>query len=81
LAFVEQGEVAARCRKPSVTGLAFCALHAAKRQACSAAIPVRRVQDRCDLPALWLLESDVMDSSGSVQGTWNEETNQLFLIS
>jgi len=80
LAFVEQGEVAARCRRPPITGIAFCADHAVKRQTSVTVTPVRKVQDRCDLPPLWLLDTDVIDSSGSIQGTWKEETNQLFLI-
>jgi len=80
LAFVEQGAVAARCRLPALTGIAFCAAHARHRQPCSALIPLRKIQDRSDQPPLWLLDTDVLDASGIICGTWNEETNQLFLI-
>ena len=79
MAFVE-GAVASRCRRPTITGIAFCASHATERPFCTEGILVRRIQDRSDLPALWLLETDVIDSSGSVRGTWDEETNRLFMI-
>jgi len=82
LALVQNGEIAGRCRLPVVTGIAFCTAHACDRPTCTAAdpIPLRKVQDRNDLPPLWLLDTDLVDESGTVRGTWNEETNQLFLI-
>ena len=80
LALVANGEIASRCRLPVVTGIAFCAAHACDRPTCADAVPLRKVQDRNDLPPLWLLDTDLVDESGTVRGTWNEETNQLFLI-
>jgi len=84
LALVEQGEIARRCRLPVVTGIAFCAEHACKRSTCTETetvpTPIRKVQDRNDLPPLWLLDTDLIDSGGTIRGTWDEETNRLFLI-
>jgi len=80
LALVQNGEIAGRCRLPVVTGIAFCTAHAKERSSCIDAAPVRKVQDRNDLPPLWLLDTDLVDESGTIQGTWDEETNRLFLI-
>ena len=74
------GLVAGRCRLPTVTGSLFCASHAVERPTCLTGTPVRRLQDRSDLPPLWLQGEEVLNATGTVQGTWKEETNQLFLI-
>ena len=79
MAFV-QGVVASRCRRPVITGQSFCAAHALERPTCTIPPTVRRLQARPDLTTLWLLDTDVLDSTGQIRGRMNEQTNQLFLI-
>jgi len=77
---VQEGIVASRCRLPVTTGSLFCARHALDRPLCTTGTPVRKIQDCPTRPPLWLHEEEVLTASGTVQGTWKEDTNQLFLI-
>jgi hypothetical protein len=75
--------VIGRCRRPVQTGSAFCLHHLIRRPLVAdstiATVPIRKLQDAPDRPALWLLpDQTVIDSEGVVRGSL--VSNRLLLI-
>ena len=75
--------VIGRCRRAVQTGSAFCLHHQIRRPVvaptAAVAVPIRKLQDAPDRPALWLLpDQTVIDSEGTVRGSL--VSNRLLLF-
>jgi hypothetical protein len=83
-AYITGGPVTHLCRKPIVTGSAFCAAHATIRYAVEpteTTVQLRKVQDGPARPALWIHpDGCAMDVHGIVRGVYNADTNKLTLL-
>lgn len=78
MAFVKQGEIAARCRCPVFPGHTFCSKHQFERPKLQLRIepavqwrPLKHAEP--DLPPLWLnAEGYVIDANGAVRGEFSD---------
>jgi hypothetical protein len=84
MAFAPLNEtIISRCRCPVQTGSSFCLHHQIRRPVVgvttATTVPIRRIQDAPDRPALWLLpDQTVIDSEGTIRGSL--VSNRLLLF-